>query len=163
MLNIKLQPGDYQGDLVPQQNSSHISPGGQPSIKLAMGNSLYSPGGGFRLTLQASDGNLVLQSVNDATLPAWGQGQQLNPAALQWTPIWSAKTNGKSVTEADMQLDGNFVVYAGGVPVFSTGTNGQEHAFLRSQDDGNLVIYDPSGSAGWATNTSAGEAPGNNT
>jgi hypothetical protein len=163
MLNIQLSQGDHQGDLVPQLNSPHRSPGGQPSIKLGMGNSLYSPGGGFRVTLQATDGNLVLQVLNDAVLPPWQQGQKLAPPALQWIPIWSAQTNGKSVTEADMQVDGNLVVYAGGTPVFNTGTNGQEHSFLRMQDDGNLVIYSASGAAVFATGTAAGEAPGNNT
>jgi hypothetical protein len=163
MLNIQLQPGDLQGDIVPQQNSPHISPGGQPSVELGMGNSWYSPGGSFRLTLQASDGNLVLQCVDDGTLPSWQQGEKLNPAVLKWVPVWSTKTNEKSVTEVDMQLDGNLVVYAGSTPVFSSKSNGLEHAFLRMQDDGNLVIFTANGTPAFTTNTSALQSSGNNT
>ena len=48
MLNIQLQPGDLQGDVVPQEDS----PVGvqEASITLHPGNSWYSPGGAFRLT-----------------------------------------------------------------------------------------------------------------
>jgi hypothetical protein len=49
MLNIQLQSGDHQSDLVPQQNS-HVSPGGQPSIPLFPGVLVDFSQRGLRLT-----------------------------------------------------------------------------------------------------------------
>jgi hypothetical protein len=160
--DLQLQPGDIQGDITPTDQSPQKSPALQPSIRLGLGNSWYSPTGAFRLTLQASDGNVVLQALDDSTLPYgwWQQGQQLSPAALTWVPIWATGTNNKSVTEADMQVDGNFVVYSGPTAVFATNTNGCQNAFLRIQDDGNAVIYFNWPNIGvlpvWASGTNAG-------
>jgi hypothetical protein len=162
MLNIQLQKGDSYTDIAPQANTPYKSPGGQPSIRLLPGDSWYSPGGAFRLTLQAWDTNLVWQVVDDSHLPPWTQGQALNPAAMNWLPVWSPHIEGKSVTEVDMQVDGNLVAYAGSAAVWSTSTNGNEHAFLRLQDDGNVVIYNTSGAAVFQSNTSATEAGGFN-
>lgn len=58
--------------------------------KLIKGESLTSKNGAYSLTLQ-DDGNLVL-SAQDA-------------------PIWSSGTNGQDVVRAEVQTDGNFVVY----------------------------------------------------
>jgi hypothetical protein len=132
----------------------------QRFAELTMGNSWYSPGGAFRLALHATDGNMVLQIVDDSSLPWWQQGQQMDPMRINWIPVWSAKTNGKSVTEADMHLDGNLVVYAGATAVFNSHTNGQEHSTLRVREDGNLVIYNSSGNAEYATNSIAREGSG---
>ncbi|MGW4528059.1 hypothetical protein [Amycolatopsis sp. NPDC004378] len=78
-------------------------------------------GAGYRLQLQA-DGNLVLRnSAGDA--------------------LWATGTGGKGVTRAEMQGDGNLVVYAGSQAVYDTGTGGFTGAQLRVQNDGNLVIY----------------------
>jgi hypothetical protein len=164
MLNIQLQPGDLQGDIVPQEDS----PTGvqEASITLQPGNSWYSPGGAFRLTLQDSDTNLVWQVVDQATLPPWQQGQALNPANLNWIPVWSPFIQGQGVTQVDMQIDGNLVAYAGRNPAnpgFNTNTFQFRHAFLRLQDDGNLVVYDSAGVPRFATNTSVLETPGKNT
>ncbi len=157
MLNIELSQGDFQADMAPTPSSPHISPGGQPAVMLGIGNSLYSPSGAFRFALQ-TDGNAVVQCVNDATLPRkWTQGQPLNPATeVQWNqPLASTQTHDVGVFEVDMQADGNLVAYAGAGPAFQSNTSGNPGAFLRMQDDGNLVIYNTSGIAIWNTGTNA--------
>lgn len=156
MLNIERLQGDFQGDLVPAPNSPHISPGGQPSVMLGIGHSLYSPGGGFRLALQ-TDGNVVLQCITDATLPRkWAAGQPLAQNDLHWNqPIWATGTNEQGVFELDMQADGNLVAYSGAGPRFASQTDGHPGAFLRMQDDGNLVILTSSGQPIWSTKTNA--------
>jgi hypothetical protein len=51
-----------------------------------------------------------------------------------------------------MQVDGNFVVYAGnGAPVWATGTSGVLNARLVVHNDGNVVIYSSSNVSVWAT------------
>jgi hypothetical protein len=156
MLNVELIQGDILSDMVPKPNSTYISPGGQPSIKLGIGNSLYSPGGAFRFTLQ-SDGNAVVQCVVDSTLPSnWRLGQALNASTdLQWLPITSTQTHDKGVVEVDMQADGNLVAYNGSGPAFQSNTANNPGAFLRMQDDGNLVIYGSAGGVLWSTGTNA--------
>ena len=166
MINIQLQNGDIQGDVIPTLTSP-LSPGGQPSINLLPGNSWYSPGGAFRLAFQASSVTLVLQVINLVSR-AWEQGTPMNPNdpnVVQWLPIWTPfplpfGTVGSSATVVSMQVDGNLVVYAGPNPIFNTQTEGNEHAILRVQDDGNVVIYRQDGSAAWQTKTAASEAPG---
>jgi len=150
-LNIQLQPGDIQTSMAPSQ--------AEPAIRLGFGNSLYSPAGTFRLTFQASDGNAVLQAVNDNALPPI-VGSPISPARLEWIPIWATGTADKSASHIQMQLDGNLVVYNSTGAVWASNTNGHEFAYLRMQDDGNPVIYASNGAPIWATNTSAGEAPG---
>jgi hypothetical protein len=179
MLNLTLQFGDLQGLIDPFnlsspeaqsspqiKNNTHRSPGpgGPFSAFLRPGNSWYSPGNAFRLTLQASDGNLVLQTINDNTfiLPTVGQGPPLDPNRVQWVPVWSAFTQGKGVTEVDFQVDGNLVAYAGSNAVFNTRTFGNANSILYMQDDGNLVIYKEGNVPIFATNTSALDTPGRN-
>jgi hypothetical protein len=152
-LNIQLQPGDVQTGMVPSQ--------AEPAISLGFGNSLYSPAGTFRLTFQASDGNAVLQFVNDNALPSI-DGSPISPESLDWIPIWSTGTADKSASHIQMQIDGNLVVYNSTGAVWASNTNGHEFAYLRMQDDGNLVIYAQNGAPIWATNTSAGESTGAN-
>jgi hypothetical protein len=55
----------------------------------------------------------------------------MDPMRINWIPIWSAKTNGTTATEADMQRDAKLVVYAGSTAVFNDHTNGQEHSILK--------------------------------
>lgn len=156
MLNIELIQGDILTDMAPTSASPHISPGGQPSIMLGIGNSVYSPGGAFRFTLQ-NDGNAVLQCVVDSTLPGkWTTGQPLNATAdLQWLPVTSTQTHDMGVFEVDMQADGNLVAYNGAGPAFQSNTAGNPGAFLRMQDDGNLVVYSQAGVMLWNTGTNA--------
>jgi hypothetical protein len=159
-LNIQLQPGDIQTDMAPSQ--------GQATISLGLGNSLYSPGGCFRLTFQAFDGNCVLQVVDDPSVPASSLtapgGNPIPATAVNWVPIWSTITNDKSASRVSMQPDGNLVVYDGNNnPLFASNTSGNDFAYCRMQDDGNLVIY-ANGTANplWATNTSAAQSIGEN-
>lgn len=150
MLNIELSFGDFQGDLVP--------PAGE-NIAIGPTNSLYSPSGAFRFTFQ-TDGNIVLQHVNDSNLARkWESGQPLNPGTdMSWTPIWATGTNGTGTNLLYMQSDGNLVAFnkdVGGRATFASNTAGNPGAFLRMQDDGNLVIYNTSGVAIWSTRTYA--------
>ena len=155
MINIALSNGDHQGDLVPTASSPR-GVGGKPSVTITAGHSLYSPGGAFRLTFLPSAG-AVIQCVDDSTLQ-WKSGQPLNPAQIQWVTIWTGGgTTNQDITEMDMQLDGNFVVYSGTTPIFNSITdqhNLTSGAFLRMQDDGNLVIY-IGNKAIWSTGTFA--------
>ncbi|MFJ5229193.1 LysM peptidoglycan-binding domain-containing protein [Kitasatospora sp. NPDC088391] len=94
----------------------------KPGEALAVDEELLSDNGRFRLSLQ-SDGNLVLSDL--------GTGQ----------PIWATATDGRGATTAQMQDDGNFVLYSGsGEALWSTGTDGNADAYLRLNDDGNAVV-----------------------
>jgi hypothetical protein len=170
-------PGDMQGVISPgylQQSNvlnwnTHTSPGipGQFSAFLGPGISWYSIAGAFRLTLQASDGNLVLESLfldrNSYGNITLQNDPTIDPNHLlgfsKWVPIWSAGIQGKGVTEVDMQADGNLVAYRGPAPgsphVWDSRTEGHDNAVLAVQDDGNLVIYDTLGTPIWFTGTNA--------
>jgi hypothetical protein len=178
MLNITLPFSDLQGVLDPVnlataqpqsspqiKNNTHRSPGpgGPFSAFLRPGSSWYSPGGAFRLTLQASDGNLVLEVIDDfeVNIDALGHGPSIDPNRQRWVGVWSPHIQGKGVTEVDFQVDGNLVAYAGSNAVWNTGTF-DARPILFVQDDGNLVIYKFGHLPMWATNTSANEAPGRN-
>lgn len=92
---------------------------------------LYSAGGRYELAMQ-NDGNLVLYR-NDT-----GQA------------IWASWTDGHPGSHADMQPDGNLVVYSpDGSPLWRSGTEGHPGASLSVQEDGNVVVYAPGGSALW--------------
>lgn len=86
----------------------------------------------FALTYQ-TDGNLVLYG----------------PAGARWsTQIFS------SPGYAEMQVDGNFVVYASdGVPIWASGTSGMLNARLVVHNDGNVVIYSSINTSVWSTGT----------
>ncbi|MBV9592167.1 MAG: hypothetical protein JO147_00005, partial [Actinobacteria bacterium] len=56
---------------------------------------------------------------------------------------------------ATQQGDGNFVVYQAGLPRWATNTAGHSGAFAVMQSDGNFVVYSSSGSALYATGSSA--------
>lgn len=108
---------------------------GMPGSTIAPGQRLYpdtevrSPNGAYRLRYQ-SDGNLVLYG----------------PAGA----VWSSGTAGLGGLFAEMQPDGNFVVYnATGADPWESGTAGIPGAELRVQDDGYIVIYDAGGNVPW--------------
>jgi len=95
--------------------------------KLAKGGSLTSHNGEYTLTLQ-EDGNLVLAEHGKA--------------------VWATGTDGQHVAHAEMQRDGNFVLYksdksifTSDKPVWATDTKGKKHVKLVLQDDRNLVLY----------------------
>lgn len=55
---------------------------------------------------------------------------------------------------AEMQADGNFVIYKPGhIAVWATNTFGHPGSHGQMQFDGNFVVVDPSGAPLWATNT----------
>lgn len=105
---------------------------------LTNGESIYSPNGSYRLTMQ-SDGNLVLYTSTN-------------------NPIWrSGSVSGSGNYIFRCQSDGNMVIYKNqtlpasynGTVVWQSSTrpnpyNGSpQNAFLYLQDDGNLVMYFP--------------------
>lgn len=103
-----------------------------PGEGLIPGRSVGSCDGRFVLTLQATDGNVVLYR-NDGVA------------------LWStATTNAMALF---VQGDGNMVAYdRGHAPLWDSQTNGHDGAFFAVQDDGNLVAYQ-NGQPVWASNT----------
>src|SRR5947208_9888821 len=96
---------------------------------LAVGDVLRSSNGLYGLFMQG-DGNLVLYTgVPSISSAVW--------ATNTWTlPPWLRPNR------ADMQSDGNFVLYNNAnFPGWASGTDGQPGARLVLQDDRNLVIY----------------------
>jgi hypothetical protein len=70
------------------------------------------------------------------------------------TALWASNTNGTAAVMADMQSDGNLVVYTSSLsPLWDSATEGNPGAFLTVQNDGNLVIDSASGSVLWQTGT----------
>jgi hypothetical protein len=104
---------------------------------LAVGDTLRSANGLYGLFMQG-DGNLVLYS---GTAAVW--------ATDTWTlPSWLQPNR------ADMQDDGNFVLYNdANFASWASGTDGNPGARLVLQDDRNLVIYTPGNQAIWASGT----------
>ncbi len=89
--------------------------------KLTLGQSLTAFDNKYSLTLQKSDGNLVLYEGT--------------------TSLWNAGTENKGAQEAIMQTDGNFVIYDGSKnSLWDSGTAGNTGAFLLLTDQGTIVI-----------------------
>ncbi|MBL7255259.1 hypothetical protein [Paractinoplanes lichenicola] len=103
--------------------------------RLNPGQSLTSPNGQFRLTMQA-DG-------------------ALREFRAEIEPVWQAvNLRMRAGSTLEMQGDGNLVIYGPGhVALWSSGTAGRNGSVLRLQDDGNLVLYAPGNRAVWATGT----------
>lgn len=101
---------------------------------LAAGQSITSPDGRYTLALQA-DGNLVLSGPTG--------------------PVWDSATAGKGAARADMQADGNLVVYtADNGVVWASDTADKPGAHLVLQDDRNVVVYAADGTTVlWSPNT----------
>lgn len=94
---------------------------------------LLSPDGKHQFILQ-DDGNLVLYRLSDHKA------------------LWASNTNGKAVSKAIMQQDGNFVIYGYPGAIWASDTNGKPNSTLIAQNDGNVVIYEPKVPV-WATGT----------
>jgi hypothetical protein len=109
---------------------------GGDNLRLGVGDEAVSKNGRTVLTLQG-DGNLVLYDT----------------AGGKRRPLWASDTNGKPVTHAVLQHDGNFVVYHGQHAQWDTQTNKNVGADLAIQDDGNMVVYDYRNKPIWASNT----------
>jgi nucleoid-associated protein YgaU len=59
---------------------------------------------------------------------------------------------------AEVQRDGNFVLYTADKPVWATDTKGKKNVRLVVQDDRNLVLYAADGAA-WSTKTETDAPP----
>ncbi|MGZ6637967.1 MAG: hypothetical protein ACXVII_34470 [Solirubrobacteraceae bacterium] len=102
--------------------------------RLNKGDSRTSTNGKVELVMQ-TDGNLALYRTDT------------------WKALWASNTWGKPTTHADMQGDGNLVVYGDdGHAYWGSGTSNQPNAYAVVQDDGNFVIY-KNGAALWSTRT----------
>lgn len=67
--------------------------------------------------------------------------------------LWYAGSSCSGTSSADMQADGNFVIYCNGIATWSSGTGGHPRSYgmyLHLQADGNVVIYSNYGRAYWA-------------
>ena len=121
-------------------NSGAKLPPAQPAAvtdKLVSGQAIWrgrlkltSPNGAVTLTLQPSDGNLVLYQ---GTAPLWASAK---PGLGAW---------------ATVQGDGNFVVYtSAGDPLWNSGTFGNGPSTLTVRDNGDLVLTrDSDGAVTW--------------
>jgi LysM repeat protein len=88
---------------------------------LSVGQELKSDNGKYTLTLQ-QDGNLVLSEGGKA--------------------VWAAGTDGSGAVRANVQEDGNFVLYKDdNSPVWASKTSGSSGVRLTVQDDRNVVLY----------------------
>jgi nucleoid-associated protein YgaU len=63
------------------------------------------------------------------------------------------------VVRAEVQGDGNFVLYTSDKPVWHTDTKGKKNVRLVLQDDRNLVLYAADGGAAWSTKTETDAPP----
>lgn len=96
-----------------------------PGESLVISQSINSSNGFFRLILQRN-GNLVLSYVPTGET------------------LWDTGT--RIVTQAIMQMDGNFVLYSPSHRArWASDTDGNNGAYIVMQNDGNLVIYRPLG------------------
>ncbi len=100
-------------------------------------------------TVVSPDGIYVLRLQNDGNLVEFKKGYEL----------WASNSTGFGTGvsyDADMQGDGNFVIYCHGGGcgstrhIYSTCTNGHSGSHLEVQYDGNVVVYDLNHKAIWA-------------
>jgi hypothetical protein len=102
-----------------------------PGAELSNGQSITTPGGAYRLTMQG-DGNLVEYNASNAAL-------------------WASGTGGNAGAYAIMQGDGNLVLYSSSnAALWASGTSGNTGAYLVLGDDGNLVVDSAAGTPLWA-------------
>jgi hypothetical protein len=119
---------------------------------LFRGDVLYSRASTFRLVMQGSDGNAVLEFADDLNIP----DGNIDRDHTAYFPIWATGTNGQNADRFVMQGDGNLVVYTfDNQPIWASNTNGNEGARLLCQTDGNLVIYNSENNPIWASGTNA--------
>ena len=105
-----------------------------PGQQLTENNQLQTGDAAGELIMQG-DGNLVLYRSADHK------------------PLWATGTNGTGATYAEMQTDGNLVVYDPNRHAFwATDTNGHPGASLTSQDTGDIVVGE-NGQILWHSNT----------
>lgn len=106
----------------------------EPGQRLLRGQTLTSADGRYTLTLQDSDGNLVI--YEDGSTALWHVGPSPDAAFLI------------------NQVDGNLVlVRRDGSSIWATGTAGKAGLTLYIFDDGNLVLLDRDEKPVWETDT----------
>lgn len=111
--------------------------------QLTAGTRLVAPSGVAEVSLQSSDGNLVLYALKPSR-----------------SVLWTANTQGHAGDRLLMQGDGNLVVYgADGQAVWSSGTTGSGAVRLVLGDDCDLVLQKADGNAAWRTGTVCPGAP----
>jgi hypothetical protein len=114
-----------------------LNPGG----RLGVNHQLRSNNGLYVLIMQG-DGNLVLY-----------EGVMTPPRRAVWsTNTWNLPPE-RRPNRADMQQDGNFVLYSTTGAEWASGTHTFPGSRLILQDDRNLVIYDPNNIARWSSNS----------
>jgi pimeloyl-ACP methyl ester carboxylesterase len=129
------------GSPVPAGEVNTPPGGGSPAPStdtLTAGARLY-PG----QAVQSLDRRYALTYQTDGNLVLYG------PGGARWsTQVFS------SPGYAEMQVDGNFVVYASnGTPVWASGTSGARGATLVVHNDGQVDIRSPQGLVVWQTGT----------
>jgi hypothetical protein len=118
-----------------------------PGDRLEVNQELRSDNGLYVLIMQG-DGNLVL--YEGVATPPW--------RAVWATNTWNLPPARRPI-RADMQQDGNFVLYSATGPEWASGTQMYPESRLILQDDRNLVIYDRNNTAWWASNTAMAQQP----
>ncbi|EMM7968637.1 TPA: hypothetical protein VDT85_003744 [Pseudomonas aeruginosa] len=114
LTNIRWKTGAYRTAAAGATQSVIIPPGTVMPRGTVYVNGNYS----FRFQ---TDGNLVVYSGS--------------------TPIYNAELDGKGGVKAQMQYDGNFVVYdANDNAIWHTHTDGNQNAYMAFQPDGHLLI-----------------------
>jgi peptidoglycan/xylan/chitin deacetylase (PgdA/CDA1 family) len=103
----------------------------RPGQSLSPGSSLDTPDGQYRLTMQRSDGNLVMYDASGRAL-------------------WSSRTEGHPGASALMEKGGDFVISSKGHEIWSSRTEGHPGAWLAVQADANVVVYSAKGPL-WAS------------
>jgi LysM repeat protein len=78
--------------------------------------------------------------------------------AARGEPVWATGTNGQDVVRAEVQTDGNFVLYTPDKPVWHTDTKGKHDVRLILQNDRNLVLYGFEGPV-WSSKTNTDGPP----
>lgn len=97
-----------------------------PGQTLGQNQAFGSPSGIYFLAMQGSGD---LEEFNTSEFQA-GDG-----------PVWTSNTGGSNPGWAEMQTDGDFVVFDGsGNQLWHTGTSGNSGAYLVLNDDGSLVV-----------------------
>merc|ERR1712110_302953 len=130
-------PGPSPRPTPPSPRPSPTPPSPRPRVdtlrlgdQLNAGDGLISASGIARLTMQRSDGNLVLYNKDKA--------------------VWSSKTSGHPGAWLVLQGDGNLVIYdSKKKPLWSSGQK-RGAAMVMLHDDCNLVIADSKGNTLWS-------------
>lgn len=131
------------------------TPGG-----VAKWSSATAPARAVRLVMQ-SDGNLVMYSRGGLAL--WASGGGKTGYSESTLPTGTTLGVGQALWshdgrfQANMQGDGNFVVYGPTGAMWASGT-GVSGSTLRMQSDGNLVVYAPGSVAKWNSATQGANA-----